>query len=268
MAKQANNNGANLGFEAQLWTAADKLRGNMEPSDYKHVALGLIFLKYISDAFEAKRADLLTEDLADAEDPEEYLAENVFWVPREARWSHLRARAKQPMIGKDGDDGVERDAQTVMPEDFYEVASTLQGVIRGKPIRTTVSNKAAPCPLDKVNRQFHAPAPNRLWVSDFTYVATWAGFVHVAFVIDAYARRIVGWRVSRTADAGFVFDALEQALHARRTAQGGPLHRSASAEVVTSFNRSDCYRLERQLPGGVRTRKETTPFHGAPNKAG
>ena len=92
----------------------------------------------------------------------------------------------------------------------------LQGVIRGKPIRTTVSDKAAPCPLDKVNRQFHAPAPNRLWVSDFTYVATWAGFVYVAFVIDAYARRIVGWRVSRTAHAGFVLDALEQALHARR----------------------------------------------------
>ena len=88
MAKQANNNGANLGFEAQLW-AADKLRGNMEPSDYKHVALGLIFLKYISDAFEAKRAELLNEELADAEDPEEYLAENVFWVPKEARWSHL-----------------------------------------------------------------------------------------------------------------------------------------------------------------------------------
>ena len=91
----------------------------------------------------------------------------------------------------------------------------LQGVIRGKPIRTTVSDKAAPCPLEKVNRQFHAPAPNRLWVSDFTYVATWAGFVYVAFVIDAYARRIAGWRVSRTAHAGFVLDALEQALHAR-----------------------------------------------------
>ena len=87
MAKQASNNGANLGFEARLWATADKLRGNMEPSDYKHVALGLIFLKYISDAFEAKRAELLKEELADAEDPEEYLAENVFWVPKEARWS-------------------------------------------------------------------------------------------------------------------------------------------------------------------------------------
>ena len=106
MAKQANNNGANLGFEAQLWAAADKLRGNMEPSDYKHVALGLIFLKYISDAFEAKWAALLNEDLADAEDPEEYLAENVFWVPKEARWSHLQARARQPAIGKDIDDAM------------------------------------------------------------------------------------------------------------------------------------------------------------------
>ncbi len=92
----------------------------------------------------------------------------------------------------------------------------LQGVIRGKPVRTTISDKAAPCPLDHVNRQFHAPAPNRLWVSDFTYVATWAGFVYVAFVIDTYARRIVGWRASRTAHASFVLDALEQALHDRR----------------------------------------------------
>ena len=70
----------------------------------------------------------------------------------------------------------------------------LQGVIRGKPVRTTISDKAAPCPLDRVNRQFQAPRPNALWVSDFTYVATWAGFVYVAFVIDAFARRIVGWR--------------------------------------------------------------------------
>jgi transposase InsO family protein len=79
----------------------------------------------------------------------------------------------------------------------------LAGVIRGKPVRTTISDKAAPCPLDRVNRQFHAPAPNRLWVSDFTYVATWAGFVYVAFVIDVYARYIVGWRVSRTAHASW-----------------------------------------------------------------
>ena len=99
----------------------------------------------------------------------------------------------------------------------------LQGVIRGHGVRTTVSNPAAPCPLDRVNRQFHAPRPNALWLSDFTYVATWQGFVYVAFIIDAYARRIVGWRVSRTAHAAFVLDALEQALAGRRPVQGGGL---------------------------------------------
>jgi transposase InsO family protein len=97
----------------------------------------------------------------------------------------------------------------------------LQGVIRGKPVKTTTSDKAAPCPLDHVNRQFQAPRPNALWVSDFTYVATWAGFVYVAFVIDTYARRIVGWRVSPTAHTNFVLDALDQALHERR-----PIHRA------------------------------------------
>ena len=103
----------------------------------------------------------------------------------------------------------------------------LQGVIRGKPVKTTIGDKAAPCPLDHVNRQFRAPRPNALWVSDFTYVATWTGFVYVAFVIDAYARRIVGWRVSRSAHAGFVLDALEQALHDRRPLSGsGLVHHS------------------------------------------
>ena len=105
-------------------------------------------------------------------------------------------------------------------------AMGLQGVVRGKPVRTTVSDKAAPCPQDKVNRQFQAPRPNALWVSDFTYVATWAGFVYVAFVIDTFARRIVGWRASRTAHAGFVLDALEQALCERRPLRGGLVHHS------------------------------------------
>jgi putative transposase len=99
----------------------------------------------------------------------------------------------------------------------------LQGVVRGKRIRTTISNAAAPCPLDRVNRQFKAPRPNAVWVSDFTYVATWAGFVYVAFIIDVFARRIVGWRVSRTAHAGFVLDAREQAVHERRPVRGGGL---------------------------------------------
>ncbi len=99
----------------------------------------------------------------------------------------------------------------------------LRGVIRGARVRTTVSERSTPCPLDHVNRTFRAPRPNVLWVSDFTYVATWTGFVYVAFVIDAYARRIVGWRVSRSAHASFVLDALEQALHNRKPVSGGGL---------------------------------------------
>jgi transposase InsO family protein len=103
----------------------------------------------------------------------------------------------------------------------------LEGAVRGKAVRTTISNPAAPCPLDRVNRQFKAPCPNALWVSDFTYVATWGGFVYVAFVIDVFARRIVGWRVSRTARTDFVLDALEQALHDRKPVRkGGLVHHS------------------------------------------
>jgi type I restriction enzyme M protein len=126
--QKANGNGANLGFEAQLFLAADKLRKNLEPSDYKHVALGLIFLKYISNAFEAKRAALLAEDPAAAEDPDEYLAENVFWVPKEARWSHLQNSAKQPTIGKLIDDAMSAIEKSnpglkgVLPKDYNRPA--------------------------------------------------------------------------------------------------------------------------------------------------
>ena len=101
-----SNNGATLGFEAQMFLAADKLRKNLEPSDYKHVALGLIFLKHISNAFEAKRAELLAEDADAAEDKDEYTAFNVFWVPKEARWSYLQDNARQPNIGKIIDDAM------------------------------------------------------------------------------------------------------------------------------------------------------------------
>ena len=119
-------------------------------------------------------------------------------------------------------------------------AMGLAGVIRGKPVRTTNSDRSAPCPLDRVNRQFRAPAPNMLWVSDFTYVATWAGFVYVAFVIDTFARRIVGWRASRTAHAGFVLDALEQALHDRRpTRSGGLIHHSDRGSQYVSIRYSE-----------------------------
>ena len=102
----------------------------------------------------------------------------------------------------------------------------LAGVVRGKVVKTTHSDKATPCPRDQVNRQFRADRPNALWVSDFTYVSTWAGFVYVAFVIDVFARRIVGWKVSSSARTDFVLDALEQALHARRPTQRGLIHHS------------------------------------------
>jgi len=92
----------------------------------------------------------------------------------------------------------------------------LQGVRRGKAVRTTVSDANQPCPLDRVNRVFKADRPNQLWVSDFTYVSTWQGWIFVAFVIDVFARRIVGWRVSRSMHTDFVLDALEQALYARQ----------------------------------------------------
>lgn len=123
-----NGNGGNLGFEADLFKAADKLRGNMEPSDYKHVVLGLIFMKYISDAFEAKYKALLADDAQAAENKDEYLADNVFWVPKEARWSHLLANAKQPTIGTLIDDAmraIEKDNESlkgVLPKDYARPA--------------------------------------------------------------------------------------------------------------------------------------------------
>jgi type I restriction enzyme M protein len=106
----ATQSSAKVGFEAKLWLAADKFRNNMDAAEYKHVVLGLIFLKYISDTFEEHRAKLLAGqgDYAGAnpEDPDEYKAENVFWVPADARWSHLQANAKQPTIGKTVDDAM------------------------------------------------------------------------------------------------------------------------------------------------------------------
>ncbi len=124
------NNGATLGFEQTLWQAADKLRNNLDAAEYKHVVLGLIFLKYISDAFEEKHAALVAQQAqgADPEDPDEYRAENVFWVPKEARWSHLRANAKQPTIGKLIDDAmvaIERDNPSlkgVLPKEYNRPA--------------------------------------------------------------------------------------------------------------------------------------------------
>lgn len=114
----------------------------------------------------------------------------------------------------------------------------LKGVLRGKPVKTTRSNKATPCPLDHVNRQFHAPAPNKLWVADFTYCSTRAGFVYVAFVIDVFSRYIVGWRVSRSMETGFVLDALEQAIHSRGR-HDGLIHHSDRGSQYLAIHYSE-----------------------------
>ena len=129
----------------------------------------------------------------------------------------------------------------------------LQGAIGGKKVTTTIRSLALPCPVDRVNRNFRADRPNALWLSDFTYVSTSAGFVYVAFVIDAYARRIVGWKVSRSMQTDFVLDALEQALHERRPfkqAGLGPSFRSRSAIRLDQIHRGSeggrCRALGRQ----------------------
>ncbi len=122
--KPQRSNGANLGFEEKMWQAADKLRGYMDAAEYKHVVLGLVFLKYISDAFQERYDALKKEEFADPEDRDEYRAENIFWVPKEARWPYLQANAKQPTIGKlidDAMDAIERDNPSlkgVLPKDY------------------------------------------------------------------------------------------------------------------------------------------------------
>ena len=111
----------------------------------------------------------------------------------------------------------------------------LHGVTRGKVVRTTVPDANAPCPLDRVNRHFKADRPNQLWVSDFTYVSTWQGWLYVAFVIDVYARRIVGWRVSKSMHTDFVLDALEQALYARQPDRDSLVHHSDRGSQYVSI---------------------------------
>jgi type I restriction enzyme M protein len=129
--KAAAGKGAgDINYEAQLWQMADALRGSMDAAEYKHVCLGLLFLKYISDAFEEKHAALIAEKAsgADPEDPDEYRAQSIFWVPPEARWQHLKAQARQPTIGQLLDDamaGIERDnpaLKGVLPKDFARPA--------------------------------------------------------------------------------------------------------------------------------------------------
>jgi putative transposase len=179
----------------------------------------------------AKRAD--PSRLSDRSRRDEALRPEILRVFEE-NWRVYGVRKVWRQLGREGFDVARCTVARLMK------SMGIQGIIRGKPHRTTIPDKRAPCPLDKVNRQFRVPAPNMLWVSDFTYVATWKGFVYVAprhghsdqwrshgSIIDAYARKIVGWRVSSSAHAGFVLDALEQAVHDRRPGKGvGLVHHS------------------------------------------
>ena len=124
----------------------------------------------------------------------------------------------------------------------------LRGVRRGKVVRTTIVDTKAPCPLDHVNRQFKAQRPNQLWVSDFTYVSTWQGWQYVAFVIDVYARRIVGWRQSSSMRTDFVLDALEQALYDRQPQRNELIHHSDRGSQYVSIRYS-----ERLAEAGIET---------------
>ena len=128
MTKDKNSNGGNLGFEKKLWSAADKLRSNMDAAEYKHVVLGLIFLKYISDSFEERRQEVIKKGVDDPEDKDVYLMENIFWVPKKARWDYIKDNAKKPEIGKIVDDAMdilEKDNPSlkgVLPKDYARPA--------------------------------------------------------------------------------------------------------------------------------------------------
>ena len=172
----------------------------------------------------AKRAD--PERLSDRAKRDAELRPEIQRVFEE-NWRVYGVRKVWRQLGREGFDVARCTVARLMKD------MGLQGAIRGKLHRTTIPDKKAPCPLDRVNRQFRVPAPNQLWVSDFTYVATWQGFVYVAFVIDAFARRIVGWRVSRTAHAGFVLDALEQAVHQRQPGAGLVHHSDRGSQYLS-----------------------------------
>jgi len=176
-------------------------------------------------AHAARRVDLAKVPARSRSDAELSLAIRWVW---EANFQVYGVRKVWRQLRREGTDVARCTVARLMKH------MGLKGATRGKAVRTTIIDKAAPCPADRVNRHFHASRPNALWVADFTYVATWQGFVYVAFVIDTFARKIVGWRVSRTAHAGFVLDALEQALHDRRPAKGSGLihHSDRGAQYV------------------------------------
>ena len=152
----------------------------------------------------------------------------------QANWQVYGADKIWRQLGREGMQVARCTVERLMRE------QGLRGVRRGKVVRTTISDSKTVCPLDRVNRQFRAERPNQLWVSDFTYVSTWQGWVYVAFVIDVFARRIVGWRVSTSMRTDFVLDALEQALYARQPAHDGSLiHHSDRGSQYVSIRYSE-----------------------------
>ncbi|KWN80903.1 transposase [Burkholderia ubonensis] len=164
------------------------------------------------------------------------------WPARARRDAELKARIRQVWDENFGVYGARKVWRQLLRDGVRVARCTverlmkamgLQGVRRGRVIKTTQSNRATPCPLDKVNRQFQAERPNALWVADFTFVSTWTGFVYVAFVIDTFARRIVGWRVSASAHTDFVLDALNQALSARQPGSGLIHHSDRGSQYVS-----------------------------------
>jgi len=168
--------------------------------------------------------------------------------PRQQRDAALRPcieQVWQANLGVYGADKVwhqlKREGQAVARCTVERLMRQLQlrGAMRGKKIRTTFSDAKAACPLDRVNRQFKAERPNQLWVADFTYVSTWQGWVYVAFVIDVFARRIVGWRQSSSMHTDFVLDALEQALYARQPEDGELTHHSDRGVQYLSIRYSE-----------------------------
>ena len=152
----------------------------------------------------------------------------------QANWQVYGADKIWRQLGREGMQVARCTVERLMRE------QGLRGVRRGKVVRTTISDSKTVCPLDRVNRHFRAERPNQLWVSDFTYVSTWQGWVYVAFVIDVFARRIVGWRVSTSMRTDFVLDALEQALYARQPAHDGSLiHHSDRGSQYVSIRYSE-----------------------------
>ncbi|KVZ32051.1 transposase [Burkholderia ubonensis] len=164
------------------------------------------------------------------------------WPARARRDAELKARIRQVWDENFGVYGARKVWRQLLRDGVKVARCTverlmkamgLQGVRRGRVVKTTQSNRATPCPLDKVNRQFQAERPNALWVADFTFVSTWTGFVYVAFVIDTFARRIVGWRVSASAHTDFVLDALNQALCDRQPGSGLIHHSDRGSQYVS-----------------------------------